>query len=276
MKTAAGIAVLAVTFACSTPVPAATVPMKAEDGRFTMEVAVDGHPQRFVVDTAATSTFMAVEAAEALGLTVNHDPQNGDTVLVASYERPLFKRLNETISVVPRTGMSVADGVVGMDFFAAQRVTYDFAHLTFSVDASSPPPAAVTAIPAELTAGTLAVVDAVIDGVKVKALIDGGARHTIGNPLLRLALGLNDGDPRLSEDHPVPGPKAPPAVKATVGGIELGPVHIDKPVVSFAALGFFKAVGLDAEPAILIGSDLQRTFKRVTIDYARHELQLER
>lgn len=273
MKTAVAVAALVVTFACAS---AATVPLKAEDGRFTMEVKINGQAQRFVVDTAATNTFMAVEAATALGLAVNHDPQNGDTVLVASFESPLFRRANETISVVPRTGMSVADGVVGMDFFAARRVTYDFAHLTFSVDASASPSAKVTAIPVELTAGTMAVVDAMIDGVKVKALIDGGARHTIGNPLLQKALGLVDGDPRLSEDHPVPGPTAPPAVKATVGGIDIGAVHIEKPVVSFAALGFFKAVSLDGTPALLLGSDLQRTFKRVTIDYGRKELLLER
>ncbi len=273
MKTAAAIAVL-VTFACAAPGLGASVPLKAEDGRFTMEVEINGQAQRFVVDTAAPSTFMAAEAATALGLTVNHDPQSGDTVQVASYESPLFRRANETISVVPRTGMSVADGVVGMDLFAAQRVTYDFTHLTFTVDASAPPLATVTTIPVELTAGTLAVVDAVIDGVKVKALIDGGARHTIGNPLLQKALGLADGDPRLSEDHPVPGPTAPPAVKATVGGIDIGAIHIDKPVVAFSALGFFKAVGLDGTPALLLGSDLQRRFKTVTIDYVRHELQL--
>ena len=272
MKTATAFAVL-VTFACAAS--AATVPLKAEDGRFTMEVKINGHAQRFVVDTAATNSFMAVEAATALGLTVSHDPQNGDSVLVAAYESPLFRRTRETISVVPRTGMSVADGVVGMDLFAARRVTYDFAHLTFSVDASAPPPATVTVVPAALTAGTLAVVDVVIDGVKAKALIDGGARRTIANPLLQKALGLAAGDPRLSQDHPVPGPSAPPAVKATVGGIEIGAIHIDKPVVSFSALGFFKAVGLDGVPALLIGSDLQRRFKTVTIDYARHELQLK-
>lgn len=273
MKFAIGIAAFAVTFACAS---AASVPLKAEDGRFTMEVQVNGHPQRFVVDTAATNTFMAAEVATALGLPIKHDPQTGDTVQVASYESPLFKRANEMISLVPRTGMSIADGVVGMDLFASQRVTYDFAHLLFSVEPSAPPPAAMPGIPVALTEGTLAVVDVVIDGVKAKALIDGGARHTIGNPLLQKALGYADGDPRLSEDHPVLGPTAPPAVKATVHGIDIGTVHIDKPVVSFAALGFFKAVGLDGTPALLLGSDLQRTFKRVTIDYGAKVLLLER
>jgi len=275
MRTAAGFAAFLVTFACAAPALPASVPLKAEDGRFTMEVMVDGHAQRFVVDTAATNSFMAAEAAAALGLGIKNDPQNGNTVTVDNYTSPLFTRTNETIAVVPRTGMSVADGVVGMDLFAGRRVAYDFERMTFSVDASAPPPAGIATIPVTLTAGTLAVVDVVIDGVKAKALIDGGARRTIANPLLQKALGLNDGDPRLSEDHPVPGPTAPPAQKATVGGIEIGAIHIDKPVVSFSALGFFKAIGLDTAPALLIGSDLQRTFKLVAIDYGRQELQVK-
>src|SRR3569832_2495402 len=76
MKSAAAIAVL-VTFACAAPGLGASVPLKAEDGRFTMEVTINGQAQRFVVDTAAPSTFMAAKAATALGLTVNHDPQYG-------------------------------------------------------------------------------------------------------------------------------------------------------------------------------------------------------
>lgn len=276
MKTTVATAVLAVTFACAQPALSASVPIRSEDERFTMEVRINGQPQRFVVDTAATNTFMATEAAAALGLSIKRDPQNGDTVTVGRYTSPLFTRSSETIPLAPRTGMSVADGVVGMDFFANRRVAYDFAHMTFSVDASAMAPAGFVAIPVTLTAGTLAIADVVIDGVKVKALIDGGARHTIGNLLLQKVLGLNEGDPRLSLDHPVPGPNAPPAQKATVGGIELGAIHIDKPVVSFAALGFFKAVGLDGTPALLLGSDLQRTFKIVAIDYVRHELQVKR
>jgi hypothetical protein len=274
MNVLAGFFAFAFTIACGAAAIGATVPIKAEDERFTIEVKIEGRPQRFVVDTAATNTFMAAEAAKALGLSIKSNPQTGDTVTVRSYTSALFERINETITLVPRTGMSVADGVVGMDLFVGQRVAYDFEHTTFSVTASEVPPAGFVAIPITLTAGTLAVAEVLIDGVKVKALIDGGARHTIGNPLLQIALGFKDGDPRLSEDHPVPGPKAPAAQKATVGRIELGSVHIDRPVVSFAALGFFKAVGLDNVPAVLLGSDLQRKFKIVAIDYGRTELQV--
>src|SRR6185312_730299 len=109
MRTAAGIVAAFVTFACATPALPASVPLRAEDGRFTMEVLINGHAQRFVVDTAATNSFMAAEAAAALGLGVKSDPQNGNTVTVDSYTSPLFTCTNETIAVVPRTGMSVAD-----------------------------------------------------------------------------------------------------------------------------------------------------------------------
>ncbi len=275
MTIKAGLAVCATIAALGAFAAAATVPIKAEDERFTMAVTIDGHPLRFVVDTAATNTFMAAEVAGALGLAVKADPQNGDTVTVRRYSSALFERRNQTIALVPRTGMSVADGVVGMDLFARRRVAYDFEHMTFSAGASRPAAAGFAAVPVTLTAGTLAVADVVIDGVRAKALIDGGARHTIGNLLLKDALGLKTGDPRLTPDRPTPNPNAPPAEKAVVGGIELGAVHIEKPVLSFTALGFFKAVGLDGVPALLLGSDLQRKFKIVAIDYRRSELQIK-
>ncbi len=111
----------------ASPLAAATVPILPEDGRFTMAVTIDGHDLRFVVDSAAQSTFMAGEVARALGLAVTSDPQNGDSVAVKHYASGLFDRHDDTLALVQRTGMSVADGVVGMDLFAGQQIAYDFA-----------------------------------------------------------------------------------------------------------------------------------------------------
>ncbi len=113
-----------------------------------------------------------------------------------------------------------------------------------------------------------------IDGVHAKALIDSGARRTVGNLALRDALGFKEGDARLMAGTPLPSPRPQPLWTAPVGAIDLGPVHIDKPGVAFSGLGFFKAIGLGDTPALLIGIDQLKRFRSVAIDYPRAELQI--
>ncbi len=56
--------------------------------------------------------------------------------------------------------------------------------------------------------------------------------------------------------------------------IQVGPIQILDPGVTFADVYIFKRWRLTSEPAIMIGMDALGTLDTLIIDYRRHELQM--
>ena len=266
--------------------PTSAAPMaRLADGHYAMGVMIDGEgPFDFVVDTGAQGSVMAPALAQRLKLATMGSAHiratsgtgAGGMVLLKSYSSPLFSRVGTMMVVLPAGGL-VQDGVIGMDLFASRRLELDFAQAAVRADPSGPTPTGFSAIPATITQGSFIITDAVLDGVHVKAMIDTGARRTIGNLPLRKALGLGDGDPRLSPAAAIGGATADktPALKAQARLLMLGSQRFAAPVITFSDVPVLEPLGLADSPAIIIGLDLLTQMKAVAIDYPRSELQLK-
>jgi hypothetical protein len=184
----------------------------------------------------------------------------------------VFVRHNETMTLLP--GLS-ADGIIGMNAFASQRIEFDLAANQLRAGVSGPTPEGFLAAQGTLRHGIM-IVDVVVDGVSAKAVIDTGAPYNIGNPQLQAALGLKPGDPRVvaSETLVDSFGQQRPAAKSTLGKLAIGAVAFAQPVIRFADMPVFRALDLDDGPALILGVDQLSHLEAIGIDYPRAELQL--
>jgi hypothetical protein len=62
---------------------------------------------------------------------------------------------------------------------------------------------------------------------------------------------------------------------ATVARLELGPVTFRDVPIAFADVPPFKVFGLADEPALLLGTDILETFRRVSLDFAARKVRFQ-
>ena len=195
---------------------------------------------------------------------------------MSDFRSALIDTGKEAIAIVPPGG-SVAVGVDGMDVFVDKRLEFDFSRMKASEAPSGPTPANFLPIPVTIRDGTMIIADVTVNGVHAKALIDSGARRTIGNAALQAAVGFKNHDPRFTAADPVggaTGDKAP-ASKAELETIKLGKATFEKPLVTFADLPVFEPLGLAHTPGLILGLDQLMHLEALAIDYPRSELQVK-
>jgi predicted aspartyl protease len=253
------------------------------DGHYTTPVMIDGAgPFPFIVDTGAQRSVISRDLADRLSLKMMSGAKviatsgtgAGGISFLKTYSSALFSRTLEMMVVLPPGGI-VKDGVMGMELFRSRRLEMDFGDGTVSSAASQPTPQGFAAVPVSIVQGTFLVAEVIVDGVHAKAMIDTGARRTVGNVLLRKALGLADA--ALAEADPVGGATVhdTQAVKAPLGVLILGEHRFEHPVVTFSDISVLRALNLNDQPALVVGLDVLRTLKAVAIDYPRSELQVK-
>jgi predicted aspartyl protease len=115
------------------------------------------------------------------------------------------------------------------------------------------------------------IVEAEVQGVKARALIDTGANETILNAELAAELGIVEGAPGVSPGN-VKLTKVP-SLKATVDTVALGAAEWSKLEVQAADLPLFDALGLGDGPALVLGNDALKQV-RLFIDYAGGQVYL--
>jgi predicted aspartyl protease len=258
-------------------------------GRLVAPVFINGRgPFRFMLDTGASSSALTTTLVEKLGLMPNQSASamvhgvSGSVIVPTVYVRELVAGAIklESLQVPLLTGSAIEDfdGVLGVDGFAGMRITADFNRDRVSISQSKgrQPSRSSIVLHGKLLARRLLVVDARVGGVKIKAVIDTGASHTLGNPALLAALSTR----RSFKSH------APIAsVTDTTATLQNGEIHITPQMdfggasvrgaeVTFSDFAIFKTFGLGEQPAVLIGMDVLGTLGEVTIDYRRQELQL--
>jgi len=256
-----------------------------EYGRFNITVFINGEgPFPFLVDTGAAMSCVSPSLAERLKLSRipgvklhvqgTSGTQNGTMYLATSYKSDAFdKHLEPLVGLLSVS--AVKDGVVGMNAFASRRVELNFADRRLIVTESGTPAPNFSPIPAELK-GTDVMVDVVIDGVRARAVVDTGARHTIANTALRDRLGLKADDPRLTPAEPSQGATEQhlPASAASFHKLRFGTAEFDSPRLTFSELDLFVRRGLQNTPAVLLGMDLLGKLKAIAVDYPRSEVQV--
>jgi predicted aspartyl protease len=172
-----------------------------------------------------------------------------------------------------------ADGILGTDSLALQRVEFDFEAQTMAVVPANTPdfreePGTIV-VEARRKNGRLIVTEATANGRNIVVIVDTGSQVTIGNEALRKALKRSD---LLPQTYPVD------LISVTgdkltgdymfLRDLEIGGVGLRNLAVVFAPAHTFHQLNLDNKPAILLGMNAMRAFKKVSIDFAHRRLRV--
>jgi predicted aspartyl protease len=258
-----------------------------KDERLTVPVRVSGYgPFRFLVDTGSDRTAISRELAGRLGLPSGanaavHSITGVTTVSTTDLPSLQLTRKPVKISGAPLLeGVDIgADGIIGVDSLRSQSVLFDFEKQTLSIVPSEratlrEEPGAII-IEATRRNGRLIMTDAKADGHPVNVVIDTGAELTIGNEALRQQLvdrGLID---------PMRKVQMLSVTGALLTGdymfireLDIGGLTLRNLAVVFADAHSFKELKLDRQPALLLGMNAIRAFKKVSIDFANRKFRV--
>lgn len=256
--------------------------------RMTVPVRLSGlGPFQFLVDTAADRSAVSRTIVDRL----KFQPASGaelhsltgvSAVMTAHVPGVALSRVpaREIEAAVLEDSNMGADGIVGSDLLRNQRVQFDFATRTMSVvPAYAPDPAdepGAIVIRAKRTNGRLIVTDVNIAGQRVTMVLDTGAEVSIGNEALHRKLlrkGLVDLEHGVQLDSvtggQIQGDSMVIPELATSEGVALSNL-----VVVFVDAHTFKQLKLDQKPALLLGMNAIRAFKKVSIDFANRRFRV--
>ncbi len=253
--------------------------------RMTVPVMIDGKgPYPFVVDTGADRTVVSRELADHLDL------KDGDsatmhsmtgvgpvrTVRVPTLEVGGGRNDDFNAPALAEQHLG-AKGLLGVDSLQGRRVEMDFRRGTFSVADSKSREVRdrdTIVVTARSRYGQLVLVDCDVGGTAVTVIIDSGAQHSIGNLALRRMLDkrrlVRDFVPTTITD--VTGTSMP-AELAAVKAMRVGGFTITNVTVAFVDAHPFKRFGLQDKPAMLLGMDTLRAFRRVSVDFAQRKVR---
>ncbi len=260
------------------------------NNRLTVPVMVNGQgPFRFIVDTGADRSVISAELAARLSLPVDEKVRLVSMGGVSTVNTVRLKSLavtanrsikNVVLPALPERYLG-ADGLVGLDALKGQRVMLDFAAQTIIVEPGNtravreePVTGNMIVVRARSRMGQLVLVDADANGQDVWVIVDTGGQNTVANGAMRnlmvkrtppegfkqITLMSVVGE-RISAEYTVIG-------KMRIGGVQLG-----NAAVAFADAQPFRKFGLVRKPAMLLGMESLRSFKRVSIDFANKEVR---
>ncbi len=257
------------------------------DDRLTVPVRLSGAgPYQFLVDTGADRTAVSRELVRQLKLQSAggaelHSVTGVSTVNTAKVRNVELTRTPEQsveAAVLDSANMG-ADGIVGVDLLRSQRVQFDFEKETMSIVPSRTPdfreePGTIV-IEARRKNGRLIVTDAVANGQTLTVVLDTGSQVSIGNQALRqrlLGRNLINGMQTV-ELESVTGERMN-GDYMFVRELSIGGIDLNNLAVVFADAHTFKQLGLDNRPALLLGMNAIRAFKKVSIDFANHKFRV--
>jgi hypothetical protein len=262
------------------------VKAKKVETRLTVDVDVNGTgPYRFIVDSGADTSVVGIGIARALQL-----PLSTPAVLNGMTARDIVDRVQvDRLTLGPTTISNLqlpalreddmgGDGIIGIDALVRKRLLMDFEKRLIKVEDSSvhyvPLPGEIV-VRARSQHGQLILTEVRAAGLPIEAVIDTGTEITIGNLALRDQLIKGNRDKFI--EVPVMGVTGvtEKLMVAKIGELRLGPVTIDNVPMAFADVPPFKLFGLENEPALLLGTDLLETFRRVSLDFKARKVRFQ-
>jgi hypothetical protein len=254
--------------------------------RLSVNVLVDGHgPYRFIVDSGADTSVIGVHIARDLQL-----PLGTPVVLNGMTDRNVVDRVKvDALTVgsttIPNLELPAlrevdlgGDGMIGIDALVEQRLMLDFEKRLIKVEDARIPevrePGEIV-ITARRQHGQLILTHIKAAGYDLDAIIDTGSEITIGNLALRDQLIRGNRDKFLTV--PVIGVTGSVAKLqvARIGELQLGPVTLEDVPMAFADVPPFKMFGLANEPALLLGTDILETFRRISLDFRSRRVRFQ-
>jgi hypothetical protein len=253
----------------------------------TAPVTLNGFgPYPFIVDTGASISCVAHDLAQALRLPMQ--PARPVHTIVGVRPQPLAlveelriggrrqRRMSALALPLDEPGVQ---GVLAVDWLKGQRVTLDFIHSRLMFERSreerSVPGGVV--VPARRRHGQLTIVDAELGDRRISAMIDSGSELSLCNSRLLALLDRKAARPpdrvRIQMLTIIGEPFSGELVMLPflrLGGLQLGEV----PVVH-ADTHVFRIWGLEDKPAVLLGMDLLRQFRAVSLDFGCSQVRFD-
>lgn len=265
--------------------PPADVALKTVEERMTVPVQIAGAgPFRFVIDTGAERTVISRQLAATLGLS----PATGVTLVTMSGRTRVGTVVIPSLrlSSVPEVGGIEAPmleandlggiGLLGIDTLQGHKVTIDFDAQRMAVSPSVRRKRSTPAAPGEIVVraksalGQLIVTDADVDGTRVRVVLDTGSSISIGNAALLKLMRRRAGTLSPIEMFSATGGVVR-ADYSRAGYLRIGGVQFTDMPIAFADVPPFAHFGLDTRPALLLGMNALRLFRRVDIDFPNRE-----
>ena len=259
---------------------------RKESTRLSVEVLVNGKgPYRFVVDSGADTSVVGLNIARALEL-----PLGRPAVLNGMTARHIVDRVKvDSLTLGPTVVRDLelpalretdlgGQGLLGIDALLQQRLMMDFEKKLIKIEDASKP---ARTYPGEIVIigkrrrGQLILTQVSADGLPLDAVIDTGTEITIGNLALRDRLVKRGRDKIWTI----------PAVGVTgvtvqlqlahIRELQLGPVVLRNVPMAFADVPPFELFGLADEPALLLGTDILESFRRVSLDFKARKVRFQ-
>ena len=255
--------------------------------RMTVAVRVSGAgPFQFLVDTGADRTSVSRELAGKLGLRSGESAAvhtiAGESI-VATAVVPSIQLTRRPVKVsdapVLESENIGADGIIGVDALRSQSVLFDFENDTLSIVPSYRSDfhedANVIVVQATRKNGRLVFTDAIANGHPVAVVVDTGAQISIGNEALRDELiGRGLVDPSQKVDLQSVTGSLITGDYMFVREVEIGGITLKNLAIVFADAHTFRELKLDQRPALLLGMNAIRAFKKVSIDFANSKFRV--
>ena len=263
------------------------VRFKSRDNRMTVPIQFSqGGPYQFLVDTGADRTAISNDLVGRLNLKTEDGTQLHSLSGISSVKTArindvrLTRRPERSVDAAVLSGANMgADGIVGVDLLRSQRVQFDFEKQTMSIVPSTTPefvrgPDAIV-IEARRKNGRLIVTDALANGQPLTVVVDTGSQVSIGNRALRAKLLRNNlvDVAHQVELESVTGQKIT-GEYMIVRKLEIGGLILTNLAIVFADAHTFKQLKLNDKPALLMGMNAIRAFKRVSIDFANKKFRV--
>ncbi len=267
--------------------PAELLDFGDTNDRMTVPVTIGaGGPYHFIVDTGAQRTVISRELAGRLGLAPGpmvHLTSMSGTSNVGTFVIP-------AISVGALGGESIeapaiesrylgAPGLLGLDTLQNHLVTIDFARQQMTVTPSTaqrrapPLQEGEVVVHARSLLGQLVVTDAYYNGRRIQVIVDTGSAVTMGNMALRRAVARTTRDMQSISLQGVTG-EVLVADYTQVSQIKVAGLDFNNLPIAFADAEPFKRFNLIKRPALMLGMDALKMFRRVQIDFPNRTLRL--
>lgn len=254
--------------------------------RMTVEVRVNGRgPYRFLVDSGADTSVVGLRIARDLQLPAGTPVMLHGMTASAQVDRVMVDELSlgqSTIRNLEVPALREQDlggqGMIGIDALVEQRLMMDFETRMIKVEDARQPAKWLDGeivVTARRRRGQLILTQVLAAGLKVEAVIDTGSEITVGNLALRDR--LIRGNRNKFTTIAVTGVTGVTVnlELARVGELRLGSVTLRDVPIAFADVPPFHVFGLSKEPALLLGTDLMETFRRVSLDFRARKVRFQ-
>jgi predicted aspartyl protease len=244
----------------------------------------DAGPYRFLVDSGADRSVVGSGLADRLQLPAGDVVRLQGMAGQATVRTVIVDRLllgKSEVGPIRAPALAERDlgaqGLIGIDALAEQRLLLDFDARTITVQDGRQAPvndAGEIVVTARLRKGQLIITQASVGDQKISAVIDTGSEVTLGNMALRRRLLGNRTlrDPKTMTLVSVTG-QTLEAEAVLLQRIRIGGVYLDNVTVAFADASPFRLFGLETQPALFLGSDLLKSFRRVSLDFRNRKVR---